>query len=75
MQQITKIEVWKSSVFCFRIIYEGFHPSLIGLLDCLTDLLDCFDWVPNRGACIDACLTGDVTRSFRIYTMQQIINV
>jgi len=27
----------------------------------------CLDWVPNRGACIDACLSGDVTRSFRLH--------
>jgi len=29
---------------------------------CLT-----LDWVPNRVACINACLSGDVTRSFRIH--------
>jgi len=26
-------------------------------------LHDYIDWVPNRGACIDACLSVDVTRS------------
>jgi len=33
-------------------------------------LLDCLDWVPNCGACIDACLLGDVTRSFRLYDIK-----
>jgi len=29
-------------------------------------LLDCLDWKPNRDACIDACLSGHVTRNFRL---------
>jgi len=33
-------------------------------MDCSLDYLG---WVPNRGACIDACLSGDVTRSFRLH--------
>jgi len=33
-------------------------------------LLDCLDWVPNRGACIDAYLSGDVTRSFRLHDIK-----
>jgi len=32
----------------------------------LAYLHDCLDWVPSRGACIDACLSGDVTRSSRL---------
>jgi len=30
-------------------------------------LLDCLDWVPNKGACIDAYLSADVIRSFRLH--------
>jgi len=29
------------------------------------NLLDYLDRVPNRGTCIDACLSGDVTRGFK----------
>jgi len=28
-------------------------------------MLDCLNCVPNRGACVNACLSGNVTRSFR----------
>jgi len=28
------------------------------------------DWVSNGGACIDACLSSDVTRSFQIHDMK-----
>jgi len=30
-------------------------------------LLDCFDCEPNRGACIDARLSGDLIRSYRFH--------
>jgi len=30
-------------------------------------LFDCLDLVPNRGACIVACLSGHVTRSFLLH--------
>jgi len=30
------------------------------------------DWVPNQGACIDACLSCDVTRSFRIHNIEAL---
>jgi len=39
---------------------EAFIPRLKGCL------LDCLDWVPNRCACINVCLSRDVTRSFRL---------
>jgi len=29
--------------------------------------LNCSDWVPNRGACIDACLDSDMTYSCRLH--------
>jgi len=35
-------------------------------------LLDCLDWVPNRGACIDACLSCDVTRSFQLHDIKAL---
>jgi len=35
---------------------EDFIPRKRGCL------LGCLDWVPNRGACIDACLSSDVAR-------------
>jgi len=38
-------------------------------------LLDCLDWVPNRGACIDACLSYDVTRSFRNHDIKALCYV
>jgi len=28
------------------------------------------NWLPNRGACIGACLSGDVTRSFWLYDIK-----
>jgi len=31
------------------------------------------DWVPNRGVCIDACLSCDVTRSFRIHDIKALL--
>jgi len=33
-------------------------------------LLDCLDWVLNRGTCIDVCLSGDVTRSFWLHNIK-----
>jgi len=42
--------------------YGDFYPSLKSCL------LDCLEWIPNWGACIDAWLFGDVTRSFRLTT-------
>jgi len=33
-------------------------------------LFNRLDWVPNLGACIDSCLSGDVTRGFRLYNIK-----
>jgi len=30
-------------------------------------LIDCLDWVPNKSTCINVCLWGVGTRSFRIH--------
>jgi len=43
---------------------EAFIPRKKGCL------LNCLDWIPNRGACIDACLSCDVTRSFRFHDIK-----
>jgi len=45
---------------------EAFKPRKKGYL------LDCLDWVPNRDACIDACLSCDVTRSFRLHDIKAL---
>jgi len=53
-----------SSIFKFD--KEAFIPHKKGCL------LDCLDWDPNRGACIDACLSCDVTCSFRIHDIKAL---
>jgi len=42
--------------FFFKFDMEAFLPRKKGCL------LDCLNWVPNRGACIDACLSCDVQK-------------
>jgi len=34
------------------------------------NLLNCSDWVPNRGACIDTCLSDDVARGFLLHDIK-----
>jgi len=45
---------------------EAFIPHKKGCL------LDCLDWIPNRDACIDVCLSCDVTRSFRLHDIKAL---
>jgi len=49
-----------------------FAPALASFL---TDMraFNNYDWVPNRGACIDACVSGVVTRSFRLYDIKLLV--
>jgi len=58
-----ELSLWRL-VFCFRIWYGNFHPSLIGLLAWR------FRLVPNQDVCIDACLSGDVIRGFWLYNIK-----
>jgi len=50
----------------FKFDMEAFIPRKKGCL------LDCLDWVPNQGVCIDACLSCDVTRSFRLHVVKAL---
>jgi len=50
-----------TSRLLFLIWYGCFHKGC---------LLDCLDWVPNRGACIDAFLSDDVSRNFRLHDIK-----
>jgi len=50
----------------FKFDMEVFIPHKKGYM------LDCLDWVPNRGACIDACLSCDVIRSFRFHDIKAL---
>jgi len=54
-------EGWKP---LYQIWMEAIIPRLKGCL------LDSLDWVPNRGACIVACLSDDVTRSFMFHDIK-----
>jgi len=35
----------------------------------------CLEWVPNWGVFIDACLSADVTRSFRLQDKNILLNL
>jgi len=53
--------------FIFKFDMEAFIPRKKGCL------LDCLDWMPNRGTCIDSCLSCDVTRCFRLHDIKTIL--
>jgi len=55
-------------VFYFQIWFGDFHSLLIGLLDCL-------DWVLYWGTCFDACMSDDVTHSFRLHNKARYYGV
>jgi len=53
-----------------RILAARVRVLLIWRLSFLTNraaCLTCLNWVPNLGGCNDACLSSDVTHSFRLH--------
>jgi len=49
-----------------------YFKSLQPLKACL---LDCLDWVPNRIAYIDACLSSDVTHRIVTFIQSELLNL
>jgi len=52
----------------FKFDMEAFIPYEKGCL------LDCLDWVPNRGRALMLALSGDVTRCLRLAAIKLFVN-
>jgi len=68
MEFIVNIIIYQIIVKASYCNVTSFQSFQLGLSMCFSS--NYLDWVPNRGACIDACLSGNVTRSFRLHDIK-----